>query len=394
MDNLAKFYTEDSISKLLVEEIYFSNPRLIVDLGIGKGSLTNAAYSKWGNAIFFATEIDSDQIIKTRNDFPFVNIIKADGLKVDLKEKLQSIVNNVDIAICNPPYLRIAKYNNTYNELFEKSGLENCINLKWFTSDLVFLAQNILLLKDGGILGIILPDGLVSNHEFKLFRQDLIKNHSILSIIQLPDKIFKKTEARTHILIIKKGKSNDTYNVNLYNADKNGYINESISVPSPLLNNRMDFNYNKLIIKRQKSPYIVTLKTIGAEIKRGQLTHKELKQLKSNYIHTTSLSHKSKLSLISDIVEGQSSFIFSKENDILLARVGSGCIGKISFVVEGNQLISDCVYRIRVPKKFLNQTWLSLCSESGQIWLKSNAHGVCSRVLSKSDLQNFPIDLT
>jgi len=395
MDPFGRFYTEDIISNLLVQEIDCSNPKLIIDLGIGRGSLTKAAFHRWGDATFLASDIDITQINITKKKFPFVKIIEADGLELSLGKKLNIVVDSVDIAICNPPYLRIPAKENRYNELFEKTNLPNCKKLKYLTSDLIFLAQNILLLKDGGILGIILPDGLLSNMEFMHLRQDLIDNHTLISIIQLPDKIFRNTEARTHIMVLRKGVTNRKSTVNLFLADKKGILSEYLALESILLIKRMDYFFHKLCSKSQ--PYCQvknTLKDIGAEIKRGQLTHKDLKGLKSNYIHTTFLTHKSELILKNDIDETQQSIVHTEENDILLARVGKGCIGKVSKVLKGQQLISDCVYKIRVPKKYLNQTWLSLCSESGQLWLKSNAHGVCSRVISKCDLQNFPVLIT
>jgi len=156
----------------------------------------------------------------------------------------------------------------------------------------------------------------------------------------------------------------------------------------------MDFLFHKLY--ENKLHYNVDVKTLSeirAEIRRGQLTHSELKSLNGNYIHTTTLSHLSEICLIDDINCKQLHYQHTNKNDILLARVGRGCIGKVSLVKKGNQLISDCVYRIRVPQRYLRQVWNSLCSEEGQLWLKSNSRGVCARLISKSDLQNFLVKI-
>lgn len=61
-----------------------------------------------------------------------------------------------------------------------------------------------MFLRDGRELGIILPDSVMTNHYYNDLRKDLLFNHNIKCIIQLPDNIFNKTEARTHILIIQK----------------------------------------------------------------------------------------------------------------------------------------------------------------------------------------------
>lgn len=390
MDYLARYYTSNNFSDLLVEEIDYSNPNLIIDLGIGDGALTSSAYKKWNDATFIASDIDINQIRKTEKKIPFVKIFEANGLDLNLGRKLNLVSESVDIAVCNPPYLRIPRSKHNFNNLFEMTGLGKCNNLKYFTSDLVFLAQNILFLKEGGFLGIILPDGLLSNSEFKLFRQDLINNHTLLSIIQLPDRIFKKAEARTHILILKKGNFHGSTLVNLYLADQQGKLCENLNIPSEALSERMDFNFHKL--PKRNPLNTKTLNSIGAVIKRGRLTHSELKTQSQHYIHTTTLKHKCELRLIDDISENQVTQITTEPDDILLSRVGRGCIGKVTKVINGNQLISDCVYKIQVPKEYIEKAWKAFCSESGQEWLKYNSHGVCSSVISKAALKNFPIE--
>jgi type I restriction enzyme M protein len=395
MDTLARFYTKDIISDLLVQEIKFSNPQLIIDLGIGAGSLTCAAFQKWSNANFIGTDIDLKQIRNTEKKFPFVKIIEANGLQKNIEKRLNIKVGSVDVAVCNPPYLKISSKHTTFFNLLKKVSLDNCNKLKYLTSDLIFLAQNILLLKEGGELGIILPDGLLSSKEFQIFRQDLVNNHTIVSIIQLPDKIFEKTEARTHILILKKGKIEKKVKVNLFLANKYGKYDDYISVYDTLLVNRMDFLYHKLNQGKCESNFNKeTLVEIGAKIKRGQLTQAELKVAHKNYIHTTTLSHRTELHLIDEITKDHYRNIHTAKNDILLARVGRGCIGKVSLVKTGEQLISDCVYRIRVPEKYVKKVWNSLCSSEGQLWLRSNSRGVCARTISKSDLLNFPFRLS
>ena len=389
MDSLARFYTDNNFSDLLVDEINLLNPNLIIDLGIGDGALTTAAYKKWQSATFIASDIDLIQIRKTEKRIPFVKIIEANGLDLNLGKKLNIVTESVDIAVCNPPYLRLSRGKHNFNNLFERTGLGSCKYLKYITSDLVFLAQNILFLREGGILGIILPDGLLSNSEFKLFRNDLINNHTLLSIIQLPDRIFKKAEARTHILILKKGNYQEANFVNLYLANHQGKLYENLNIPSILLSERMDFNFHKL--PKQNPTSTKTLDNIGAIIKRGRLTHSELKTQNTHYIHTTTLKHKCELQLIDDISENQITQIYTEPGDILLARVGRGCIGKVAKVLKGKQLISDCVYKIQVPKEYIEKTWKAFCSKSGQNWLKYNSHGVCSSVISKSALKNFPI---
>ena len=64
------------------------------------------------------------------------------------------------------------------------------------TSDVIFLLHNLRLLKKGGTLGIILPDGLITGKKFQILRQSLLSNHRIEAVIQLPDNSFQELRSR------------------------------------------------------------------------------------------------------------------------------------------------------------------------------------------------------
>ena len=85
--------------------------------------------------------------------------------------------------------------------------------------------------------------------------------------------------------------------------------------------------------------------------------------------------------------------IFAEPGDILIARVGKRCIGKVTMVNSGKRVISDCVYRLRAPKKYRYRMFSYLISVKGQQWLRVVAHGVCAQVISKRDLLHFPLNI-
>jgi type I restriction enzyme M protein len=121
------------------------------------------------------------------------------------------------------------------------------------------------------------------------------------------------------------------------------------------------------------------------------LTHKELKSLYKNYVHTTNLEHKNaKLGFLST-EKIYTKCLLTKKGDILLSRVGK--IGKMSMVWKGKVPISDCIYCIRVPKKYRRLVWKSFTSKNGENWFNAYAHGVCAKLISKKDLLNFPIKI-
>ncbi len=396
MDLLGRYYTNNLFSDLLVSNITVDTPSKILELGAGDGSLLKAAVNRWINASFFATDIDSKSIASLKTTLPFVNLLQDNSLNSALPRELKKIVGEIDVAICNPPYLRL-KENKEYQKLFDKACLPLCKSLNFITSDIIFLAQNLTLLKKDGQLGIILPDSLITGKEFTNFRRTLLENHSVSKIIELPENIFPKTEALTHIIFIEKQASTKSH-IEIFKAEIDGRCTDKISVNSSFLEERMDYKYHSHLksYNHLDTTKIKTLNDFSPEIKRGSIEQKKLQALDIPQIHTTTLKHGNpSLAFEKKLSKNYSEkYVVAKPGDILLARVGRGCIGKVSMVKKGEAILSDCVYRIRVKKGEERKIFRAICSEKGQEWLKAISHGVCAKVLSKPDLLNFPIFLS
>jgi type I restriction enzyme M protein len=255
---------------------------------------------------------------------------------------------------------------------------------------MIFLAKNLQLLKDNGELGIILPDSLLTGKDYIHLRSAILKEHNLKAVIELPERIFSRTEALTHILLIEKSGESKS-KTPLFLADKTGQIIDEIEVRSSLLNERMDFKYHLFNKKVDNLPKAKVLGDIKVEIKRGTLTHKELKDSGDFFVHTTDIISKKANQALKNHVKKNSKYLLTQKGDILLARVGRGCTGKVCLISRGKAPISDCVYRIRVASKYRYKVWNSLVSDMGQNWLKANCHGVCAKVISKNDLLRFPL---
>ena len=392
MDDLARYYTQDKISQLLINKMKASEPKRILELGIGVGSLSLAAYKRWNKANFFGADVDDNSISIIKNNLPFVEIINHNSLEHNIQVKLNIKDSSIDIAICNPPYLR-HKIDEADMFLFKKVNLGSCIHNKQITTDIVFLAQNLRFLRDGCELGIILPDSILTNQYFSGLRTDLLFNHNVKCIIQLPDNVFSKTEARTHILIIEKnGKSNDEIEVS--KADLNGEIMQSIFVDKNKLIQRMDFNFHYWSSRQDgHKESCISLEDIVISLTRGNKTKKYLQNLNVLYFHTTSFNSKD-LYLELDSTENDypTNLSLAGPGDILIARVGKRCIGNIIMVKKGYIPYSDCIYKLSVPDYYKKITIESLISTRGQLWIQAYAHGVCARLISKYDLLKFKLN--
>lgn len=387
-NHLAQYYTEDSISKLLVSSMSSINPASLLEIGVGQGSLIKQAQAKWTTAKIIGIEIDERKKLYLKKTFPEANLFFTNGLSSRLKNIINVQYNTIDLAICNPPYLVVDK-NREINQIIEAAGLGNIKNYKKITSDIVILGQNLLFLKDGGELGIILPDGPVTSFDFESFRKNISENHTIQTIIELPFKTFLKTEAKTYILIIKKGKigRGHDYNLELLKSDTKGNVTNRLSVGNTEIIKRMDFSFHSW--KQNFNEIGITLKEMNAEICRGSFSKKALFLSGNQFLHTTQINNNSSLILdCHNIDKG----IFAKKNDIVMSRVGRNNLGKVTIIKSGKILISDCVFRIRIPSAKYRTAFLKkINSRIGQNWIDAHSHGVCVKIISKADLMNFKI---
>jgi len=151
---------------------------------------------------------------------------------------------------------------------------------------------------------------------------------------------------------------------------------------------RMDYSFH--FFNHLNKFYGHTLQEVGADIRRGTRTKKELENLNDCYFHTTHFKkYPQKTVFFKHNSQNINQGNYCQPGDILIARNGKRVVGKVCIVRKGIRLISDCVLRVRVTGQYRQKLFNALKSENGQLWLRYNSHGVCSKVISKKDLLNF-----
>lgn len=131
------------------------------------------------------------------------------GNSLACNSPLDALNGKVDLIITNPPFG--AKFN--YDDI--KSCGQN--NLPFFytvakdvtniDSDLLFVDRNLALLRENGLLLIVLPDSVISTKGFpSLLRQFLRQNCIVRAIVELPSVTFAQagTRTKTALLYIQK----------------------------------------------------------------------------------------------------------------------------------------------------------------------------------------------
>lgn len=369
---LGQFYTPALISYSMMTqalELLKFHPRNAIELAAGNGDLIKPLKEAVPHCNITAVDIDSENA-RNLSESMNVRVYNKDSM-----EPLNFLENiTYDLALGNPPFL-----SKVYVTDFIKKVVKENLNLNFeldikIRAELVFISQYMSLLENNGILGVILPDSLLCGKNFSFFRKALMEMWEIERIVEITGTPFALTEAKTHIVYIRKCKPSLDV-IEVLSIDQSGKCcNESIMIPKSSLIDRMDYSFFKS--NQLKKSFIRKLGD-HATIHRGRKTHKALLDFGEDYLHTT---HVNKYAS-----KGQ-----KEDSELYLCRVGARVVGK-SFLYSGKKIeFSDCLYLIKFEdRKVMHDFYNYINSEQGFNRLKCRARGVCSKYLTVGDLKDF-----
>jgi putative uncharacterized protein pKP048_01 len=382
--SLNQFYTETLFSESLVKSLNSFYPRTVLDLGFGHGSLLYAARKKWPEARLIGVDIDEKNVERANKD-RIIEAIHYDGFSSNLFHILKDKYKEIDLLISNPPYFQTDLTEENKN-ILKAAGLLQCLskNRKKIPAELVFFAQNLRLLTNKGEMGIILPSGLITGEKWRNFRKHIFQEYTVKNIIQLPVKSFKRTDAQTFIVILSKYINSNKNKKNITVSDI--LTNTSIELNIEEAIERSDFQFH--FYKKNCSASKYKINPQDFIIFRGNVSHACLKKNKRNYFHTTHFSNQeSNLNLEVDSWDDVNN---TQPGDILLARVGSRCLGKIALVESGSVPISDCIIVVRAKTdNARHHIWSKLFSKKGDEFFKNTCLGVGAKYITHQSLFNF-----
>lgn len=384
-----QFFTPQKYSQVMIENLDINTPKKILDLSMGEGSLLIEAMKVWNNSEFIGNDIDKnccDNIKRVYIDKIVCfneNIFKQTAI-----EKILKNTGKVDLCLANPPFHLIPQDEDT-KRILEKYDLSVYNKSEFIPAEVIFILQCLDILDNKGTLSIILPDGFFVNTYLQRFRNFLLNNYKIEKIIELPSNIFKKTDAKTHILILK----------NMFALNENIKLesienNKKILIDKKEAIYRMDYSYYSVLRNYNNKSIMISDKRLYVEFLRGKPKYL-LKNINDEYIlHTTNFS-KTKIfnnNLESPEILLPSSDKIAMAGDIVLARVGTCCLGKIGMVENGYFIATDCVFLVRIKDINLrNKVFELLKSKFGQDWIKANSKGVSAKHITMEDFKKFPL---
>jgi SAM-dependent methyltransferase len=356
----------------------------IFDLGAGQGDLLFTAHQQWPKAKLLAVDVDRNNIRRLRDRFPEAKCTHTNALSYKLPKVTGWHEDSAAIAVANPPYGKNST--DPFDEcdarkILRQVGLDLVVPEKRWSRELVFMAQHLRLLRPAGHFVIIMPYNIASAPCFAALRVTLMQLHGLYKAIELPSKTFISTDARTIALFMVKGAQSDA--VEYLDSLENSTFLSTLQVAE-----RLHGQYHARPATNELS-----LLEIGAEIRQGQLGKKEAERLGIAVFHTTHFKNYPKGVISTSSEDLNTPYEVARKGDILVARVGSRCVGKTAIVNKGTVIFSECVHRIRVPKPYQIQVFKALQSEKGMEWFQSMMHGTCAQVVSIRDLLKFTLKI-
>jgi len=138
----------------------------------------------------------------------YSNIFTINALRTDESdnERLRVLVNEntVDVVFANPPFAGYEKDPAVLSKF--ELGQNGRGRTSSVTREVLFIERIIRVLKDGGVAGIVIPQGIFTNRNLARVRDHIRRNTQILAVIELPDWAFipSGTSVRGSLLFIRK----------------------------------------------------------------------------------------------------------------------------------------------------------------------------------------------
>jgi Type I restriction-modification system methyltransferase subunit len=403
-DAWGRYYTAQWIGECLIDAMQIEHTGVIVELGAGQGALAAAASNRWQSAKVVTVDLDRTYIPDLGRPVGTARLSHDhhvhDALDDALGERIGLPRDSVDVGVCNPPYVR-PRWRKSFGLILEDAGLSGSLrSVHDAGADLLFIAQNLRLLRPGGKLGLILPDGLITAGKFEGVRRTLLGSHVVEQVIQLPRRVFSGTEAQTYLVVLSKG-GGGSDSVALREIRRDGSVSDALQVPPALAQRRLDYIYHAAVCAQQKPRRSrrVHLRAVVQSVTRGSFSSQHIEHCDWPVFHLSNFDPVSlevprrfRLSqrTLRQLPEGTR---ISETGDILVARVGRNLHEKIAIVEHGPCVVSDCVFSIRVSQKERLAVLTALADAAGREALRTSAHGVGAKFLSVNDLLELEVNL-
>jgi type I restriction enzyme M protein len=382
---LGQFFTPPEVSDFIVSfaVLHLTERKSACDPACGDGVFL-APMIKYGFEEIVGVDIDKNVIdaipthVKDK-----VKIALMDALAKDARLEREPILkeNHFNLVAGNPPF------SSKYGRIRRKTILRKYKLGQGYKSqaiEVLFLERFINLAKEGGLIGIILPDGIFLNVGYKKVREYILNNCKVLAVVSLPRAVFnssKSTTSKTSILFAIKGRRHegkvfmvDLGSITELNEILNIYKSHNKSYNAVWADVTPESLHPKTYISEWLPAFRFQTFKIGELIEDmfcGGTEYGEKRKFANEGLRFISAKVVTPLGIdftrdAREFIEPESSmdkkWAHVKVGDVLFVRVGVGCIGRASVVVDDQDLgvADDWTYIIRVKNDKVSPYYLAV----------------------------------
>lgn len=382
-ENIFNFYaTPDWVADLIVKHCPLNQRSQIIDLGAGEGSLLKSFADFSPKAHRTAIEINSDHFCHLRHvahDLHCLDLLKEAIPDSVLRKGFQRTI------VSNPPFGKLSLDENVKSSLVKHNLIDPDTYSRNARLEAYFLSLALNISKPGSNIAFIISANLLYQNLWRTLRNTLVTDHKLEKIVLLPADAYAQAEVESAIIFLQ------PYQGQTKKIDIIDYRGSSIIKTKC---NTTKFVYSFFEELNPTRNEANELGGILETIYRGRSCSKELKNNNIAHLHSTDInaSHRQKITLPSKQTIGN----YPQEKmalagDILIARVGTRCLGSAVMIESGKSVISDCVISVRVPNDKKEDIFKKLTSDEGRDWLRSTARGSCAKIITYESIQRFPI---
>ena len=375
------FYeTPEWIADKIAMNLDLSRRPLVIDLGAGTGSLVKALKACKPGVKSLGVEVDRSHDI-------LLGKVVDQILTIDLvahsipEESLPAGSNRVIVS--NPPFGKV-RMDGSIRARLERFELINPSTASQNARlEAVFLSEALKHVKKGSSIAFIISASLLYHDFWKTLRKTLVNKHLLFKVMLLPPKAFKGTEVESAVVFLKPyAGAGDEIVVEDYCTN---------IVPFPIPLKVFEEGFHGYTYPSQQHG---VLGQIVKEMYRGRSCSKVLSDNHIDHLHSSDINslHSDQIRLKNKkILPAYLSEKVAMPGDILIARVGTRCVGASVLVESGHAVISDSVISVRVPPKKRLSVFRKISSEAGRNWLCQAARGACAKIITYETIQKFPL---
>ncbi|MFH1967960.1 MAG: N-6 DNA methylase, partial [bacterium] len=227
-----QFFTPKNVVQMMVEVLEPKSGEKILDPACGSGGFLAYVLKfllKNKSSDYSIIGIDKDDFLAKLSRIYLTLIGNSDysvfcenslDLPSNWGEKTQTEIKNnfFDVILTNPPFgakipvvgkSLLAQYEFGYNwEKSDEGWKKTDLILDKQPPQILFIERCMQLLKDGGRMGIVLPEGIFGNPSGRYIWEYILQNASIIGVVSLSQETFQpSTHTKTSILFLKKTKN-------------------------------------------------------------------------------------------------------------------------------------------------------------------------------------------